>query len=246
MDFEQIEKYCNKEMSDGDRSDFEKQLQADQELADTVAAYQLINLEMKESPASAEAVKQTLQQLGKKHFNQPQAAVIPLKKILRITAIAACVTGLLLAGRWLLVPETITKETILASHFTKENISLTERGVASDTLYQVEQFFNADQADKVLLWLKPYLVSHQETELQIILIKSLLRVNQAKQAIESADKIAAGESAFKHEAMLLQAIGYIQMDDWDKAKVVLNQIPQSAIEYQRAQALLADIELVKR
>lgn len=246
MDFEQIEKYCNQEMSVAERANFEKQMQADQKLTDTVAAYQLIDAEMREVPASADALIKTLDQLGEKHFRQSETPVIPLKAIWRITAIAACVAGLLLVGRWLLIPENITKETLLARHFTVETISLTERGISTDTLYQVELFFNAGQPEKVLLWLKPYLVSHPEPEFQMVLIKSLLRLNQSKEAINLAAKVAAGESALKYEAMLLQATGYIQVNDWNQAQIILKQIPESAIEYKKAQALLKDMELVKK
>lgn len=245
MDFEQIEKYCNNGLSDAEKADFEMQMQTDPDLTDAVTAYRLIEAEMREVPASAD-LHQRLEQLGKKHFIQPKGTVVQFNPIWRMLAVAACITGLIFVGRWLLAPEAITKEILLARHFTKESVSLTERGTSSDTLYQVEQYFNTNQPEKVADLLKPYLASHPAKELEIILIKSLLRLNQSKEAINLAAAIASGESAFRYEAMILQAIGSIQMNNWNQAQILLRQIPESAVDYSKAQALLKDMEQVKR
>ena len=245
MEFEKIERYLNNELDSHEKEIFEKQISENKQLATTIKVYKLIDEEMQTNPEQEKGTIETINALSKKHFHQAKAPIVSMNRIFKITAVAASIIGLLFVGKWLFAPNSVSKEELLAMHFPKENISLTERGSNDDTLYQVEQFFNGNQPQQVLNFIQPYIRNHPDAALEIIAIKALLQLNKSQEAIDIASKISNGRSAFKYEAMLLMAVAYSQMDDWSNVVSTLQQVPPTAIEYERAKSFLQDIEHVK-
>lgn len=246
MEFEKIESYLNNELDSLEKENFENQIKADKQLADTLNVYKLIHAEMQNNPDQEQGAIETIKALSKKHFNQEKTPIVSINKIFKICAVAASIIGLLFIGKWFFTPANISKEELLAMHFPKENISLTERGSNDDTLYQVEQYFNNNQPQQVLNFIQPFLRNHPEAEFEMIEVKALLQLNNNTEAIDIASKLSVGQSAFKYEAMLLMAVAYSQLNDWNNAAAILHQIPPSAFEYKRAKSFLQDLGNVEK
>ncbi len=246
MEFEKIERYLNNELDSQEKEIFEKQISEDKQLAAAINVYKLIDEEMQNDPTQESGTIETIKVLSKKHFQQEKSPIISINRIFKISAVAASILGLLFVGKWFFAPDNVSKEELLAMHFSKENISLTERGSNEDTLYLVEQYFNNNQPQKVLNFIQPYLVNHPDAELEMIETRAFLQLNQSKEAIANASVISVGQSSFKYESMLLMAVAYSQLNDWENATNTLRQIPPTAIAYDRAKSFLQDIENIEK
>jgi tetratricopeptide (TPR) repeat protein len=253
--FEKIELYLSGEMEASASAAFEQELQANKELADTLALYKMMHDDLQsatQSSAQKAALQQNLQQLNQKYFfeegasaeTKPGAAkVVSMGSNRRwMRAIAAILV--LAAGIWAVQYFFFGKKpadatSLYAQYAVHEPLSAT-RGSETDTLRaKAIALFNKKEYAAAIPLMQQYMQQHtNDNEWRIALGIAYMETGQYDQALMFFDSVANGASALQYRGKWYMALMQLKQGRKAECLNVLKTLPNDAPEYKQAEKLI--------
>lgn len=232
--YEQIEKYWDGLLQDAALKDFEKKMREDSDFAEEVNLYKEIenSIAHRISHQKEEAeLRTTLNKIQKAQKPPKTSKVIPLlgyKKWLVAASIAVLV-GLFFFQN---------KAPVYSDYASHEPMEITVRG-NSNTLEMVQKLFNEKNyllANTHLSRVAEYYRDNAEVQLYYGI--TFLETDQYEMAKMTFEKVAKGDTLFKHKAIWYLALNALKQNDLESCKNYLQQIPEEAAIYDTANSLL--------
>lgn len=232
-----FENYCNNEMSQEEKMEFEVQLQNDADIREKFEIYQESNrfLETKFSSETLD-FKKNLEAISKANFSEDKkdkSKVIAFKPW--YLAVAASVT--ILFGTWIFMQNNLPKYEDYSQH---ETAMFVERSVGDANLNKAQDAFNAQDYVKAVLFFEK-VSDLKNPELQYFYAISLIETNNFAKAEIFLKNIKTGTSVYKDKATWNLALSNLKQKKYDKCKAYLKQIPHDAEDYDKAQKLMKDL-----
>jgi tetratricopeptide (TPR) repeat protein len=241
--YEQIESYVSGNMTAAEKMEFEKQMELDPELKETVALYRTLQ----ESYTSIEQTKpgvlqleKTLENVSGNYFKEEkQAPVFTMQKTFRVLAVAAS----LILGFLLLQPVLFTKgnKDLFKTYYQQEELSV-ERG-ETDSIVKAILFFNKNEYQQALDYLEPVTQKNPEAN-NLILARGecYLGLNQFDKALKSFEEVAQKETVYKDRANWLKAMAYLKQEKFTECRNFLSTIAETSTYFKTAQKLIAKLD----
>jgi len=246
--YDQIERYLSQQLSAEEVNQFEQQMKTDPELREEVALHQQVSETLKGN--SVHALRGVLndvdQEWEAEGMKAPQKGrVFSLRSALAIAATIA----LLVVSYFIFLPGNTTpsSEQLFASNFEAYPLLLNQRGLGDEPgdalleqgkkAYQQRDFKEAYTAFQSL--------SEQEPANQVYRFYqavSALGADQAKVAIPMLQSFTTTPNPFQEQSLWYLCLAYIQLDDVEQAKSVLQGLSEDHYLYQEAQQLLKDLD----
>lgn len=234
---EKIEQYLSGEMNAQERSEFEQQLAADEQLHNNFELYNNINATMSASPNENE-LRQTLQQMSKKYFNSD--AVVKKGSFKKWLAVAASLIFIIAVSFYFLMNRKPSAEKLYAAFAQHNNINIQFRGTATDSLAgQAAAIFNNKDYRNALPLLQNYL-QQQPDDIQMKFAEAICYLETGKpgEAKKIFTTIADGQTAYKETAQWYQALTALKQKDLTQCRTILTAIPNTSPYFSKAKELL--------
>ena len=237
-DIDKIDKYLKKQLSEQERRDFEQQMENDPDLAKEVALQQDV-MEGIDAYFS-KGLKRNLQELEKEiRHNQTEVVRKKRRWFSWVTAIAASVLMVLLAGYFILFSKPDNQELFQAYYQPYPNIvapaERSENGADEDTqpfrLYESGNYSAAIPAFEIALETAE---EQEKPALHFYYGLSLLHLGKTAPAIEHLQLVSKQEdSPFALPAQWYQALAFLKNNDPVRAKAILEELRNSDTIYQK-------------
>jgi tetratricopeptide (TPR) repeat protein len=247
FNYEIINDYLSGELTGEALQAFEREMQANKNLANEVALYKIIQDELsfdQQNKVQKNELANTLSTLNKTHFVQPTAKVVSFKKwIYAATALAAAAVLFFIFRP--IPTEVFNNETVFAS-YTKniEELSVGQRGNVVDTLLiNAATLYNKKEYAAALPILQKIIIAKpQETSFTLATGVCYLQTLQYGDALKLFTEIENGNSVFKQQATWYKALTYLKQNKLSDCYNVLKTIPTDADKYKEATELMKKIE----
>lgn len=232
-----FESYLNNEMLEQERLDFESELRGNSQLKESFELYKETTAFVKQkfSPETIE-FKKNLESISNGYFAEGKKKT----KIFSIRpwhyAVAASV--LVLLGTWIFNNNSMPEYGDYSQH---ENASFIERGTSNENLKDAQDFFNKKEYAKAAVSFEK-MGNLDNPEYQYFYAIALIETNQYKKAEGLLEGIRQGASVYKNKATWYLALSKLKQLDFKECKVLLQQIPQDAEDYDEAQELIKHLE----
>lgn len=229
--------YLENELSDEEKTNFEKQLSEDEELASAFETFKELNLHLANKFGNAKdlkAYKQNLKSISKEHFKTKKPKVIAFKPWQY--AIAASVA--ILVG--LFVFQNINPS--FEDYNNPEKAYFTERGDVNKNLKQAQDAFNAKNYKAAIPFFEAILNSTKTPEIQYFYAVSLLENNQFQKAETNLMELKSGTSIYATKATWYLALSKLKQKDYKSCKEILSKIPDDFEDYDQVQQLLNELD----
>lgn len=240
-----FEKYLNNDLSDSEKTEFEKRISDDKEFAETFETYKEIysGLEAKENRAEGEeALRQNLQAISDDFFEnrskgEKVTKVIPMKRWVQLAAASVII---ILGVTFFFNRDHSTPS--YAQYAKYEPLALAERGTEDSLKVLSERYFNDKQYESASNVLEELLQKEPaNTQAKLYLGIAFTETDQFDQAEKLFKEIQTGGSIFASKATWYLALTYLKQDRTEACKSSLMEIPESAEEYDQAQKLLGKL-----
>lgn len=121
-------------------------------------------------------------------------------------------------------------------------ISLTERSGGEVAFAKAEKAFNTQSYEEAILFFDTILSNDPENA-EVAYYKgiALVELGEHAEAEGLFEQLAQGGSVFKYKALWYNGLSHLKRKDREGAKMLLNQIPSDAEDYERAQELLSKL-----
>ncbi|MCB0707264.1 MAG: hypothetical protein KDC34_18230 [Saprospiraceae bacterium] len=227
-----IERFLWGELSEKELGELEQLRQTDSEFAATLAEEE----ELKDFLSRQEARENILnntKELGQTFFVEKKST--RLRWIYGLSVAAAVLIGIsLLTWIWAFPPSTQELYQAYAVHYPLE---LTERSSDQD-LRNLEEAFNSGAYEKAIPLQEAYLIENpDDNEGKLYLGISYLETGKAEDALAIFEALASGTSLYKEEGTWYKALTYLKMEQPEKAKSTLKEIPRESRRYAAARKL---------
>lgn len=232
-----FENYLSNELSTEEKTNFEKQLVEDPELASAFEVYKELNLHLENKFGNAnelKSFKKNIKSISKEHFKTKKSKVIGLKPWQY--AIAASVA--ILVG--LFVFQNINPS--FEDYNNPENAYFTERGDANENLKLAQDAFNAKNYKEAIPYFEAILNSTKSPEIQYFYAISLLEDNQFQKAENNLLELKSGTSIYKNKATWYLALSKLKQKEYKSCKEILLTIPDDFEDYDQVQELLNELD----
>ena len=184
------------------------------------------------------ALKASLDDIGKRYFTN-KAKSKPVKVIRMpkwVYAAAAC--AVILLGTYLFNPSYPAYE----DYVVMPSLTLTERGENQQEVKRAEDLFNSSQYKQAEKVLEELLSSNTlDSKLKFYYGLSLLEQEKFTEAYTVFEELRKWQSVFKYRAAWFQALGLLKQEKFEESKMILQQIPEEAQDYKKAQELLSKL-----
>ncbi len=231
--FEKIEAYTEKWMSEPERAAFEIELQTDaqlrQDYEDWLQAESILKRQIG-SQADIADLKQILEPLTKQHFKTEGPSttkVVSIKKYLG-TAIAAAAIFIL----YLSLPGGMENYTVpdMPQAVVRGSEALSNKGA---------QLFNKGKYEEALPLLREQAFSEPEdATANFFYAVSLVKTKKYKEALKVLQPVAEGESAYREDAAFFSALSAYKLNRKPEALAFAEQVSESSAYYQYSQKII--------
>ena len=237
---DKIEQYLNDEMQPQERTDFERELQNDEELKNNFDLYKSINNTMKaeEVIEDENELAKTLQQLNRKYILP--GSRVKQGNFRKWMAAAAAVLILVFGSIYFLSDKNMSAEKLYASYAQHAPVKIQLRGNTTDSLAgMAADKFNNKQYYEALPLLQQY-VKQQPDDIHMVfsLGISYLEMNRFNDAQQIFSVIAAGQTAYSETANWYLALIALKQKDIEKCRSILKGIPKTSAWFTKAKELL--------
>lgn len=230
-----FEHYLANEMTSEEKITFENQLKNDSSFNESFMLYKETTqfLEHKFSKENAE-FNQNLKSIAAQHFTaKKETKVIAFKPW--YYAVAA--TIVVVIGMWMMMQN----DPSYSDFNQHETAVFVERSDSNENLKLAQEAFNKkDYKQAVVAFDK--IEDLRKPELQFFYAISLIETNNYAKAELFLDQLRSGNSVYKDRATWYLALSYLKQDKREDCKLMLNEIPSGAEDYDKAQELLNDLE----
>jgi hypothetical protein len=232
-----FDQYLANEMSAEEKTNFEKQLVEDQELATAFEIFKELNQHLENkfgNEQELKAFKKNLKSISKEHFKTKKSKVVSLKPWQY--AIAASVA--VLVG--LFVFQNINPS--FDDYNNPEMAAFVERGAVNENLKLAQDAFNAKNYKAAIPHFEAILKESKSPEIQYFYAVSLLEDNQLKKAETNLSELKSGTSIYKNKATWYLALSKLKQEEYDSCKAILQTIPDDFEDYDQVQELLNELD----
>ncbi|EZH74316.1 hypothetical protein ATO12_11125 [Aquimarina atlantica] len=236
--FELFDRFCSNELSAAEEKMLTKLISEDVAVAEEFKLYQELNSHLDTrftSEKEEEALGDALKVIGDAHFNKK--ATTKETKVIRmpVWAYAAAASVAIIFGVYF-----FGQSNPVYNDFANiPELSITERGNIEKNSKNAEHAFNSKNyagAEKYLL----ILLSKDENnaEYQFYYGLSLLEQDKYVETTQVLEKLYQGNSGYKYKALWFEALNQLKQKKYDQCATLLENIPEDAEDYTRAQELL--------
>ena len=232
-----FENYLSNELSAEEKTNFEKQLTEDSELASAFEIFKDLNLHLENKFGNQEelkAFKKNLKSISKEHFKTKKPKVVAFKPWQY--AIAASVA--ILVG--LFVFQNINPS--FDDYNNPEMATFIERGDVNENLKLAQDAFNAKNYKTAITYFEAILKESKSPEIQYFYAVSLLETDQFQKAEINLSDLRYGNSIYKNKATWYLALSKLKQKDYKSCKNILLTIPDDFEDYDQVQQLLNELE----
>ena len=232
-----FENYLSNELSAEEKTNFEKQLAEDPELATAFEIFKDLNLHLGNKFGNQEelkAFKKNLKSISKEHFKTKKPKVVAFKPWQY--AIAASVA--ILVG--LFVFQNINPS--FDDYNNPEMATFIERGDVNENLKLAQDAFNAKNYKTAITYFEAILKESKSPEIQYFYAVSLLETDQFQKAEINLSDLRYGNSIYKNKATWYLALSKLKQKDYKSCKNILLTIPDDFEDYDQVQQLLNELE----
>lgn len=243
MNYEMISQYLDGALSGEELRAFEAQMNADAELAAEVQLQRTIREEMMLHARTAgeeAALKKSLQQLTQQHFDTKPAAVRRINRWWYVAATAAAAAILLFILKPFAKTAFDSQKEYAYYSGQREDLSVVQRGDPADSiLLKAAELYNKQDYNGALpLLLRSIEAAPADMQLQLAAGYSYLQTGNTREADSLFEKIAAGNSVYKYEAVWYKALSLLKADKKEECAALLHTLPEQSSRYASAKELL--------
>lgn len=232
-----FEKYLGNDLSAEEKTNFEKQLSLDSELASAFEIFKELNLHLENkfgNEMELNAFKMNLESISEAHFKTKKSKVVAFKPWQY--AIAASVA--VLVG--LFVSQNVNPS--FDDYNTPEMATFVERGDVNENLRLAQDAFNAKNYKAAISYFEGVLNSNKSAEIQYFYAVSLLQDDQFQKAEANLDELQFGNSIYKYKASWYLALSKLKQKEYQSCKGILVTIPEDFEDYDQVQELLNELD----
>jgi hypothetical protein len=229
--------YLENELSDEEKTNFEKQLSEDQEFASTFETFKELNLHLENkfgNSTELNAFKKNLKSISKEHFKTKKSKVVAFKPWQY--AIAASVA--ILVGVFFF--QNINPS--FDDYNNPEMATFIERGDVNENLKSAQDAFNAKDYKAAIPNFEVVLKENKAPEIQYFYAVSLLENNQFLKAETNLSELKSGTSIYKTKATWYLALSKLKQKEYKSCKEILLTIPDDFEDYDQVQELLNELD----
>lgn len=244
-DIELIMQYLDGALDAAAVQDFEQRLQHDPAFAGTFRLYQSVTNEMQVSEEEA-ALKTALAALSEKHFAAaPQQNHTPVRQLIRKwwpAAAAACLLiALFIVKPWQSRPLPLAE--IYQRHAVPVELPMATRGNAMDSLERTAALHYNNKNYSTALPLLQQLLQTDTANAQwkMALYTCYLETAAYDKAMPGFKELAAGNSIFRYDARIWQALVLLRQQKKEECIRVLKEIPAGTRAGEEAQQMLKEL-----
>ena len=231
-----FESYLNNEMSLAEKELFEQKLNSDKKFRESFNLYKETT-QFLEHKFSNETIdfKENLKKISKNHFSQKkEPKVIAFKPW--VYSVAASIVFVL--GFWFMMQG----NSDYSEFYQHESANFTERGSIIQNLRLAQDAFNKKNYKTAIENFEIVLKSYDKPEVRFFYGISLLEENKVDEAINTFSNLQNGKSIYKDKAIWYLALSNLKLNKLEECKNYINQIPEDAEDYEKAQKLLKKID----
>lgn len=230
-----FDQYLQNEMSNEDKTSFEKQLSSDPEMASALETYKDLNSHFENkfgNQNELNAFKENLKSISK---TSTKTKVIQLRKFyFAIAAVFALLFGLIYFNQ-----KTVPNYQDFNQH---EDAYFTERGDIIKSLKLAQEAFNAKNYGKAIPLFELVIKDYPRPEIEYFYGVSLLEDNRIADAETIFNKLKTGTSIYKTKAVWSLALSKLKQKDYKSCKEILLTIPKDYEDYEQVQKLLKTLD----
>jgi len=249
--YEQIEAYLQGEMTEGERLQFEEQMQAEPELKADFEVYSAANSYLQNDSiitAGEADLRKTLAETisEQKASKTGTAKLVPVKRgWLYATTAAAAAVALFMLLRPILFNQAIDPQNLYSQYAITDSLAVTTRGnsVETDSILRiVSTNFNSKNYTAAIPALDFYLLKNNgDTKYRMARAFALMETGKYNEAKADLLHPSIAASAYNDEATWYRALLLLKQEDVKGCSDILKTIPRDAATYSKAQQLLSDI-----
>ncbi|MES2574601.1 MAG: tetratricopeptide repeat protein [Bacteroidota bacterium] len=231
-----FDQYLANELSAEEKTNFEKQLSEDEELASAFETFKELNLHLDNKFGNATELntfKKNLKSISAEHFKTKKSKVIAFRPWQY--AVAASVAVLF----GLFVFQNINPS--FDEYNNPEMATFIERGDVNENLKQAQDAFNAKQYETAIPYFESILKEKKSAEIQFFYAISLLEENQFQKAETNLSELKSGNSLYKNKAIWYLALSKLKQKDYKSCEEILLSIPDDFEDYDQVDQLLNDL-----
>lgn len=232
-----FENYLSNELSAEEKTNFEKQLSEDKELASAFEIYKELNQHLENkfgNEQELKAFKKNLKSISKEHFKAKKPKVVAFKPWQY--AIAASIA--ILVG--LFVFQNINPS--FEDYNNPEMATFVERSDVNENLKLAQDAFNAKKYKAAIPHFEAVLKVNKSPEIKYFYAISLLEDNQFQKAETNLSDLKSGTSIYKNKATWYLALSKLKQEDYKSCKQILQTIPDDFEDYDQVQELLNELD----
>jgi tetratricopeptide (TPR) repeat protein len=232
-----FENYLSNELSAEEKTNFEKQLVKDPELASAFEIFKELNLHLENkfgNEKDLKAFKKNLKSISKEHFKTKKTKVVAFKPWqYAIAASMAILVGLF-------VFQNINPS--FEDYNNPEMATFIERGDVNENLKLAQDAFNTKNYKTAIPYFEAVLKDNKSPEIQYFYAVSLLEDNQFQKAETNLSELKSGTSIYKNKATWYLALSKLKQKDYKSCKEILQTIPEDFEDYDQVQELLNELD----
>jgi tetratricopeptide (TPR) repeat protein len=250
-----FENYLDNQLSEADKTDFEKKLKEDASFASDFKTYKEISHYLaNQFSEERNLLKTQLEQLGanfsytsaeassgtrsEETLTETTSTTKKSPKVIRFKPwkIAFAASFILTFGIFLFQSGSGLQQ---SDYMFSDDITLTQRSDDNTLMKEAEINFNTeDYADAVVSFDKILENYPNNTEVQFYKAIALDALENYTDSDELFSELSRGGSIFRYKATYYWAVSQWKQDNVERAETILNEIPRNAEEYKQAQKLL--------
>ncbi|AWK03884.1 hypothetical protein HYN56_06430 [Flavobacterium crocinum] len=232
-----FDQYLQGELTVDERSNFEKQLNEDPELASAFESFKEMHFQLDNKfgiETEREAYKENLSRISDKYFHKKKNKVVSLKPWYFAAAASVAIMFGLFFFDYKHYPN-------FEDYNHPESAYFTERGVSEETLKKAEDNFNGKRYEKAIPFFEAILKENNSEEIKYFYGVSLLQVGKYVKAETIFRELEAGNSVFKEKAKWNMALSKLKQGKYKECQEILQTISQDFEDYDDVEQLLEEL-----
>ncbi len=233
-----FDRYLNNEMPENEKTEFEDRLYNNAAIREKFEIYKetthFLNNKFSDE---TDVFKRNLASVSNGYFTESK---LQKTKVIRfnpwISGIAASLV--LFIGTWMFLQNQTPEYTDYNNH---ETAMFVERGNDDENLKNAQNYFNEKKYGKAVETFSKINIENSP-ELQYFYAISLVEISDFTKADLLLNVIIEGNSSYKYKAAWYLALSKLKQENKEDCKMILEQIPPDAEDYNKAQKLLDDLD----
>jgi hypothetical protein len=229
--------YLENELSSEEKTNFEKQLSEDTELASSFEIFKELHLHLENKFSNEQELKDfknTLKSISKEKFKTQKIKVVAFKPWqYTIAASVAILVGLFFFQN---------VNPSFEEYNNPEMATFVERGYVNENLKLAQDAFNSKKYKTSIPFFEGVLKMNKSPEIQYFYAISLLEDTQFQKAETNFSELKSGTSIYKIKATWYLALSKLKQKEYKSCKEILLTIPDDFEDYHQVQQLLNDLD----